>query len=307
MTVTEFLKTDLVLARCVALIGAGNGRYPSGNSLLIEGPNERILIDPSTTIADRGGAPGRIDGSVDRILISHAHEDHMAGVATFPNAKVHSHHSDLQALHSLDGFLEVYGMPAEIAEKFAPQILNEFHYVPRLDATGFADGTTFHLGNGLRVEVVHLPGHTRGHCGFLIEPDGVFFVADLDLSAFGPYYGDHWSDLEDFERAIARARDIEARWYVTFHHKGVVEGQQEFVRQLDVFAAVIGDRERRLLEFLREPHTMAEIVAHRFIYRPGAEVLFADHVERTSMLMHIRRLLRTGAVEEIEPSQFRAV
>jgi hydroxyacylglutathione hydrolase len=296
------LDTDLRLGVTTVLMGATNGRYPSGNSLLIEGSSECILIDPSITVAERGGAPAKVD----RMLISHAHEDHLAGVATFPEARVHSHTEDLQALHSLQGFLDVYGMPPDISEKWGRQVVEEFHYTPRTDATGFSDGHRFDIGDGRGVEVVHLPGHTRGHCGFLVEPDGVFFVADIDLSTFGPYYGDHWSDLEDFERAITRARAIEARWYVTFHHKGVVEGHGEFVRQLDAFAAVIGDREARLLTYLAEPHTINDIVKHRFIYRPGVELLFADHVERTSMTMHLTRLVRDGGVREIEPGLFRS-
>lgn len=302
MHAVPILDTDIRLGRSLALIGASNGRYPSGNSLLVEGPTESVLIDPSITVAERGGAPS----NVDRMLVSHAHEDHLAGVSTFPHVPVHSHVDDLQALHSLDGFLEVYGMPNEVAAKFGQQIIDEFHYQPRLDATGFVDGQLFDLGGGLRVEVVHLPGHTRGHSGFLIEPDGVFFVADIDLTSFGPYYGDHWSDLEDFERAITRAREIEARWYVTFHHKGIVDGQAEFIAQLDAFAAVIGARETRLLAFLAEPRTMEEIVKHRFIYRPGVELLFADHVERTSMGMHLIRLIRDGGVALEENGRYRA-
>ena len=301
MAITSLLDTDIRIGRSLALIGDSNGKYPSGNSLLVEGSSETILIDPSVTVAKRGGVPGRVD----RMLISHGHEDHMGGVSTFPGAYLHAHHDDLLALHSLDGLLEIYGLPSDIADTFSLQIIEEFNYKPRVDATGFADGHVFELGDGLRVEVVHLPGHTRGHSGFLIEPDGVFFVADLDLTGFGPYYGDHWSDLEDMERAIAKAREIEARYYVTFHHKGIVEGQREFVSQLDAFGAVIEKREVRLLEFLAEPRTMGDIVEHRFIYRPGVDVLFADAVERRSMGMHITRMLRNGSVAEIEPGRFR--
>ena len=65
---------------------------------------------------------------------------------------------------------------------------------------------------------MHLPGHTRGHSGFRM--DGVFFLSDIDLTGFGPYYGDVWSDLEDFEASLAKVRDEEADFYVTFHHKG---------------------------------------------------------------------------------------
>jgi hydroxyacylglutathione hydrolase len=303
-----FLDTDYQLGqsgqsgRVVALIGTESGRYPFGNSLMVAGTEETVLIDPSLAVAARGGAPSHID----RMLISHAHEDHTAGVSTFPHAHVHAHNEDLLALHSLEGYLQVYGMPPEMAAEWGPKVVEEFNYQPRLDATGFADGQRFDLGGGLRIEVVHLPGHTRGHSGFLIEPDGVFFVADIDLSAFGPYYGDHWSDLEDFERAIERCRTIDAKYYVTFHHKGIVHVRQDFLTQLDAFSAVIAKREQRLLDYLGEPRTLEEMIAYRIIYRPNVEMLFVSHVERVSIGHHLHRMVRTGSVHEVEPGVYRA-
>lgn len=300
---TPFLDTDLRMGRATALIGAGLGKYPSGNSLLVVGDEEGLLIDPSVAVVDRGGAPA----AVDRILVSHAHEDHLAGVCVYPDARVHAHHEDLLGLHSLEGFLQVYGMPPDLEAQWRPTLIEEFHYTARPDATGFGDGHRFDLGGGITVTVIHLPGHTRGHCGFLVEPEGVFFVADVDLSSFGPYYGDHWSDLRDFERAIDRCREVDARWYATFHHKGVVEGRAAFLEQLDAYAAVIGRREQELVGFLAEPRTMDEIVARKFIYTRGSGVLWADHVERTSMGMHLARLLDEGRAEEVEPGRYRAL
>jgi hydroxyacylglutathione hydrolase len=299
---TPFLDTDRMLGRCTALIGADHGKYPSGNSVLVAGKEGVVLIDPSTAVTARGGVPAEVN----RILVSHAHEDHMAGVHLFPEAHVHAHHDDLLGLHSIDGFMKVYGMPPEIEQDFRGVVVRDFTYTERPDATGVSDGDVFDLGGGLTVTVVHLAGHTRGHCGFLVEPEGLFFVGDVDLTGFGPYYGDHWSSLEDFERSIDRCREFDARWYVTFHQKGVVEGRERFLTMLDAFAAVIDDREHRLLEFLAEPRTMEEIVAHRFVYRPGVEILWADHVERRSMQLHLDRLIPAGAVVEVEPGRFRA-
>ena len=298
---SPFVETDLRIGRAVALTGEDAGKYPYGNSMLVTGTLERVLIDPSLSIHRRGGAPVEVD----RVLVSHAHEDHIAGIAMLPDARVHAHTEDLLGLHSLAGFLQVYGMPPDIEAKWAPEVLDQFHYTARPDATSFTGGEVFDLG-GCRVEVVHLPGHTRGHCGFLVEPDGVFFVADVDLSGFGPYYGDHWSDLEDFERAIRRCREIDARHYATFHHKGVVSDRREFLAALDAFSAVIGQREKRLLGYLAEPRSVEEMIGYRIIYRPGVELMFADHVEATSIGMHLRRFLRTGAVREVEPGRYRA-
>jgi hydroxyacylglutathione hydrolase len=283
-------------------MGAQLGKYPTSNSMQVTGTLGAILADPSIDVHERGGAPADID----RVLISHAHEDHLAGVGRFTHAHICAHHHDVAALHSLDGLLDVYGMPEPMRSVWSTQLVNDFHYTARPDATSFTDGDTFDLG-GRSVSVVHLPGHTRGHCGFLVEPDGVFFVADIDMSSFGPYYGDHWSDLEDFELAMDHAAQISARWYVTSHHKGIIEGHDQFVDALRDFRSVIHKREQRLLQFLQEPHTLAEIVEHRIIYRPGTTgVLWIDHVEGTSSSMHLRRLSRTGEVVELELGRFRA-
>jgi sugar phosphate isomerase/epimerase len=139
---------------------------------------------------------------------------------------------------------------------------------------------------------------------FRIEPVGLVYLADIDLSSFGPYYGDAWSDLEDFERTLAMVRGLDARYYATFHHIGVVASKPEYLERLDRFTAVIADRERRLVAYLAEPHTLDEIVRHRFIYRPQDAVMFADGVERRSMALHLARLVRDGRVRELEPGRY---
>lgn len=278
------------------LVGPDNGAYPTGNSLVVRGAGETVIIDPSVTVADRGGAPVPVDA----VLNSHSHEDHLAGNGTFPTARVHVHEEDLPGVRSLEGLMAVYGLP--MSHEFAGEIVEHFHYAPRPDAKGFVDGEVFDLG-GVTVEAVHLPGHTRGHSGFRVS-DGVFFLSDIDLTGFGPYYGDVWSDLEDFEASLTKVRDEEADYYVTFHHKGVIEGRKEFVRQLDGFTAVIDRRHRAMLDYLAEPHTLDEMAAHRFIYRPHVQLSFADSVERRSADLHVQRMLARGEAVEAEPGRF---
>ena len=249
---------DLELSSATSVIvGTDGGKYPYGNSVLVRGSLGAVLIDPSLSVHERGG----VGCTVDRVLVSHAHEDHLAGVGLFPAASVHAHHEDLLGLHSLEGFMTVYGMPPEIEAVWKPEMVEQFHYVERPDAMGFAEGDRFELGDRT-VTCLHLAGHTRGHSGFFVEQDGVFFVGDIDLTGFGPYYGDHWSDLESFEAAILRVREIEARWYVTFHQKGVIEGQDRFVEMLDAFMSVITNREVKTLEFLCGPRRIADMVSN---------------------------------------------
>jgi glyoxylase-like metal-dependent hydrolase (beta-lactamase superfamily II) len=281
------------------LQGANSGRYPDGNALLVSGTTETVLIDPTLSVADGAIAQAQVD----RVLISHCHEDHLAGLFRFPNAAVHVHEADRIGLESLDGLMRIYGMPPTTEAAWRIEVTEKFHYVARPDAISFRDDDVFDLG-GTTIRVVHLPGHTRGHSGFLIEPDGVMFLADVDLTGFGPYYGDAWSSIDDFECSIQRCREIEAGVYVTFHHKGVVRSRRELLTQLDDYEAVIARRERKLLAFLAEPRTLDDIVAHRFVYRPHVQLLFADAVERRSAQLHLERLIARGFVTQPAPDSF---
>jgi glyoxylase-like metal-dependent hydrolase (beta-lactamase superfamily II) len=288
------------LGATTVLFGDRNGKYPEGNSLLVAGRDETILVDPSVAVAE-----GRVDvPRVDRVLNSHCHEDHVAGNGRFAGVPWHFHEADAEGIRSLDGLMAIYGFDGQIDTTWRRVVLEQFHFTPRPDPTSFRDGDVFDLGGGVRVRVLHAPGHTRGHSFFFVEPDGALYLGDVDLSSFGPYYGDAWSSLVDFERTLAFARTLDARWYATFHHIGVVEGRAAFVEKLDRYAAVIADRERRLLEYLAEPHSLDEIAAHRFVYRPKDPVSFAEPVERRSMGQHVERLVAAGVLREVEPGRF---
>jgi glyoxylase-like metal-dependent hydrolase (beta-lactamase superfamily II) len=288
------------LGRTTVLVGERNGKYPQGSSLLVEGGEETAIIDPSVAVAEgRFALPG-----VDRVLNSHCHEDHVAGNGRFPDVPWHLHDADLAGIRSLDGIMAIYGFDGAIDTAWRQVVVEQFHFTSRPDPTAFRDGDVFDLGGGVRVRVIHAPGHTRGHSFFHVEPDDVLYLGDVDLSSFGPYYGDAWSSLEDFERTLAMARTIEARFYATFHHIGVLEGRAAFLERLDRYAGVIADRERRLLEFLHEPRTLDEIAEHRFVYRPQDPVSFAEPVERRSMGQHVARLVAAGRVQEVEAGRF---
>jgi glyoxylase-like metal-dependent hydrolase (beta-lactamase superfamily II) len=289
------------------LWGEGGGRYPDGNSLLVVGERETMLIDPALGVMDRADALPRID----LVVNSHCHEDHIAGNHLFPDVPWHLHEADLPGILSLDGMMAIYGFDAAIEAAFRWVMVEQFHYMPRPDPTPYRGGDRFDLG-GVSVEAIHTPGHTRGHCCLLVEwleagaTRRLLYMGDIELTSFGPYYGDAWSNLVDFEHSLALVRDIEADWYATFHHIGVLEGRTAYLERLGRFEARIGEREARLIEYLAEPHTLEEIVEHRFVYRPSDAVAFADAVERRSMSQHLVRLLESGAIGPLPDGRYLA-
>ncbi|WP_411146214.1 MBL fold metallo-hydrolase [Streptomyces sp. x-80] len=279
------------------LVGAELGAYPYSNSLLVRGATESLVVDPSLSLVE--AAP-----PADVVLVSHAHEDHIAGLGSY-EVPVHIHEGDLDALRSREVLVAGYGFPPDAADAADKGMRDQFHVRGRPEAMGLEDGAVFDLG-GRTVTVVHLPGHTAGHSGFLIEPDGFLFVADIDLTSFGPYYGDVGSSLVDFEASMRRCREIDARWYGTSHQKGVIEGATEFRRRLDAFARVVEKREAALLSFLNEPRTVEEIAEHRLVYRPHVEGPHVRPVERRTAVQHLDRLMSGGLVAEAEEGRFRA-
>ena len=79
------------------LVGDANGGYPSGNSIVVRGSSEAVIIDPSVTVVEKGGAPVHIDA----MITSHGHEDHLPGTGLFTDARVHVHEADKHVLHDL--------------------------------------------------------------------------------------------------------------------------------------------------------------------------------------------------------------
>ncbi len=298
---------DREIGPVTILFGHENGKYPDGNAVLVSGAHETIIIDPCLGVVARKDRLPRVD----RVFHSHAHEDHLSGSHLFPDVPWYVHGEDLAGLQSLDGMMAMYGVEGPGVGEFKKMVTTQFNYLPREDAHTFVDGDLYDLG-GVTIEVLHTPGHTGGHCSFLIDwgaTEGRFvFLSDIELTGFGPYYGDACSSLVSFEKSIERLKHIDARWWLTFHHKGLFEPREHFLLKLEQYGGVIKSRERRLLEFLAEPRSMDEIVAHRFVYRPGVvDGNMVDNTERRSMARHLERLLQSGTVIAMDDSRYRIV
>ncbi|MGY9073509.1 MAG: MBL fold metallo-hydrolase [Acidimicrobiales bacterium] len=289
----------LDLGPVTVLSGIERGKYPHGNSVLVQGTRETVLFDPSLTIAELGAPKG-----IDHVVLSHVHEDHIPGLSQIPDVPVHCHEADALGLRSLDGMMEIYGMPPEIDAEFRKEIVTDFHYAPRSEVRTFTDGATFDLG-GVTIEVMHTPGHTRGHCALVVPEARTAYLGDIELTGFGPYYGDAWSCLEDFEDSIQKCKTIDADHFITFHHKWVISDRALLHTMLDEFQAVIDRRNVAMLEFLAEPHSIDDCVAKRFVYRPHVDISFASSVETRCAQQHIDRFVRNGQVSEVEPGLFR--
>ena len=270
--------------------GEKTGKYPDGNQVVVRGKDTFAIFD-TPLVSRRLGAEL---AAAELVILGHAHEDHMAGLGMLPKAAVFAPEADAQAVRSWDGLARHYGYSTGVLAEMQVKVTKEFHYTPRPDAQAYGDGRVWDLG-GVRVRAIHMPGHTGGHSVLLVEPDGIAFVGDIDLSSFGPYYGDACSSLADFRRSIARVADVPASAWITSHHKGVMTERAQFLELLKAFGGRIEAREQAILAALRDgPRTLESLVAERFLYPKTHRELWVEDVERITIGQHLASLEQSG-------------
>lgn len=276
--------------------GHQSGKYPDGNQVIVQGADVRVALDTPLVSRHLTGALA----SADLIVLSHVHEDHTVSLGRLQDIPVQVHEADCAAARSWPELSRRYGYTDATLAELHALIVREFDYAPRPDATAYADGACWDLGGGVRIRAHHLPGHTAGHCALVIEPDGIAFIGDIDLSGFGPYYGDATSDLQQFRRSLQRVRELDAGTWITSHHKGVITDRALFLQLLERFASRCDQRNDRLLGYLRErPHSLDELVARRILYPPTYRGMpFVDDAERRTIALHLAELQAASRVAQ---------
>jgi glyoxylase-like metal-dependent hydrolase (beta-lactamase superfamily II) len=147
------------------------------NAFLVEQRGKRILVDtgcgpqlgPTVNMLRANLAAAGVSGaSIDAILCTHIHPDHTNGLIdgggepVFPNAEVYVHHTEAAFWLSDENRAKA---PDDLKVQFdwAKAAFAPYQNRMRLMAPG-------EVLPG--VEAIGLPGHTPGHCGYIVHSDG---------------------------------------------------------------------------------------------------------------------------------------
>ena len=275
------------------LIPGGNrGRYPYCHSLYV--PEAGLLIDPGS---DRERLSRlAASGAVHEVWLSHWHEDHWGHLDLFDRLPLAMHRIDAPPMADLSTFFEWYGVGEELFDVWRPMVEDQFHFRPRTPDRFLEDGEIVRLGPDLSVEIIHSPGHTPGHLCFYFREIETLFLGDIDLTRFGPWYGDRDSDIAAIYRSVARLRRVPARQWICSHEAGFYRSDPG--NRWDEYLAVIQRREDELCTLLASgPRTLEEIAAHWIVYGKRLEpVEFYACGERNHMAKHLDRLMAAGIV-----------
>lgn len=276
------------------------------NMFLVEAPNQakfpychclyiqdemNVLIDTGCGLED---AALLNKEHIDIIINSHFHEDHILHNTLFPNAEVLAHKADIPAIESLDIFLEYYGFNEHNALDIGWDFINSIDLKPSPVNREITDGEILDFGK-VKLQVIHTPGHTPGHCCFYEEKTGLLFLGDIDLSTFGPWYGHACSDIDDFIASIKKCIEISPSIAVSCH-KGIFT--EDIKQRLEKYVNTIYTKHDMVLDSLSTPHTLEELTDKQIFYgnRTKFNPLFRL-LEKMAIILHLERLKKLGLIE----------
>lgn len=192
-----------------------------------------VEADGSVTLVDAGLAPrfarrrlraglaaiGARPEDVRRVVLTHAHVDHVGGLASLvadSGAAVLVH--EREAVYLRDGRTPRTrrGRPASFRKVTV--------------AEEFLDGTVLPDGGGL--QVVHTPGHSPGHVSLLHRPTGVLITGDAVFNMRGIRYSPGWlcTDPDLNRRSADVLGDLDFEVAAFSHGAEVRHGAREAVR-----------------------------------------------------------------------------
>jgi glyoxylase-like metal-dependent hydrolase (beta-lactamase superfamily II) len=275
--------------RILLIEGGKGGRYPHSHSLYLR-DGGGILVDCGSDIGEIERL--REEEGLAAILLTHYHEDHFLFLHRFPEVEVWASEGDTPALESFDVLLDRYGVAGTGEEPFFRDLFErKFPYRPRAVTRRFADRERVRFGNTETVMIV-APGHSPGHLCLHFPTEGILFLADYDLSPFGPWYGDKPGGIEEFRRSGKMLAEIGARVNVVSHEDPIHEGS--IAAEMEGYLSVIDRREESLRKFLVRPRTREEIVTRRIVYgeeRPGP---WFDYGEWALLGKHLEGMVARG-------------
>ena len=146
-------------------------------------------------------AVAKLGGPIRRIVLTHAHVDHVGGTKAFPNAAVLG---SPQTSQLLDG-----AMPVPAYKAFMPAFDDEFDDLAELGTRPVTHLVTDAAQLTPRVELLPANGHTEGDVMALVADVDVLFAGDLCFFGVTPlaFQGDPktWADVLD---AVAELADV---------------------------------------------------------------------------------------------------
>jgi len=255
-------------ARVVMVLGQNPGPFtgPGTNTCVVGSGRRRLLLDAGQGVESYDDLLGHAlaqlcDGAeLDRIVVTHAHPDHIDGVE-----RVRARH----------GRLPLVKMPPAAGGDHG------------FDVDAIGDAGVVEV-EGATLEAIWTPGHARDHLCFLLREEKALFSGDLVLGA-GTAVIPPDGDLGDYLDSLRRLQSLDIERIFPAHGP-VIEEPHEKIAEYLAHRAL---RDEQILDGLRAGVCRTEELVRR-IYTDVPE--FMHGAAGASVEAHLCRFVKLGLV-----------
>jgi glyoxylase-like metal-dependent hydrolase (beta-lactamase superfamily II) len=292
------LKTTPITGTISVIHGNNRGRSPFSNAVCI--------LDRTRMLMDTGCGHDIVQRlregvGIDRVILSHSHPDHTGGTWLFeslPGTEVSVPREGAESISSADR-LALRFVGQELARLWKETYLPVTGFRDFSYASQFCDRTEFPLGEN-RFIALHAPGHLDDHyC--LWEPDRKILIGfDIDMSPFGPWYGNPESNIALFRESLAMIKSLPLEIYISSHARPM-KGPH-FLKRIAQYEATFEARDQLVLDALPpgKPASLDEIVDKSPIYTVDYTLhpdLMLRFGESQMVEKHLIRMAGLGLIE----------
>jgi len=187
------------------------------------------------------------DHPINLIINSHGHSGHCSRNYACPDAEVLMHPAEHNRVSNGEIYLRDYGFDLFPDDSVRPLYLAAVKYAPRPADGEIRDGQTVSTGR-VSFQVIRLPGHSAGHCGFLFPEQGFIFTADINPGS-KPFFAMLDSDVDDFINSIEKLRSIGSELLITGHGPAFTKGN--IPKRLAAYRDILFEQEEKILSLLK--------------------------------------------------------
>ena len=267
----------------------------------------------------------KLDNKIEAYFATHVHLDHTNFIHHLeklkPDVKIYCPIPEHEYLLDIDKFIEANGaIDYGVAELIKEMFYGFMGFKELKSVIGFNPTKEFNFG-GIRMQSIHLPGHSPGNIAFIIENTvekqrKILFAGDIGLETFGAWYGFKYNSLKQIRADVMRLEELYLNddfILVTSHGTKLFENEPEIFKKI---LDKIDRNEQKVLNAFdtKNPRGLEDITLQGIIYKKETisrlSAMYKDAKklwffwEAGFLQNHIDELVEQGKLIEVESKKW---